>query len=71
MVKNLSCDKDNIYELSKLCVNGSDDGTLDCLLDHNPYHTALGIWAVFVIVFAVLGNLLTLLAIPYAAHRKR
>ena len=67
------CDEDTIFDLSKLCVNGSDDGSLPCLPDdgNNPYHIALGVWAIIVIVFAVPGNILTLLAIPYAAQKQR
>ena len=70
---SLTCDKENIFNLSKLCVDGSDNGSLPCLLKENmqPYHTAMGVWAIFVVVFAVLGNLLTLLAVPYAARKKR
>ena len=35
------------------------------------YRQVLGLWAVFIIILGVLGNLLTLFAIPYAARKKR
>ena len=74
---NLVCDAKHVndtYILSKLCVNGSDDGTLDCLphnVEERQMRFALGLWAVLILIIGVLGNTLTLLAIPYAARKKR
>ena len=67
------CDGTNNYYLSKLCVNGSYEETL-CIpeLDRQlPYRVALGVWGLIVMVFGVIGNLLTLLSIPYAAQKQR
>ena len=74
---NLVCDKarvNNISFLSKVCVDGTDNGTLDCLTedaDEVKYRTALGIWAIVILIVGVFGNALTLLALPYAAHKRR
>ena len=66
---------EDIVLLSKLCTNGSNvNGWYDCVpasLYHCPYRISLGVWALIIMFIGVLGNLLTLLAIPYAARRKR
>ena len=74
----IACNRNNsnnIYKLSKFCVNGSNfDGLYECLpndLENCPYRIALGCWAILVMIIGVLGNLLTLLALPYAAKKKR
>ena len=70
-----SSDPNAIHLLSKLCVNGSNiDGVHDCFdksMMHCPYRKSLGVWAIIIIVIGVLGNLLTLLAVPYAARHRR
>ena len=73
----LSCDENHprdVYVLSKLCVNGSYEDHLDCVshLDQQrPYRATLGVWGIVVTIVGVLGNLLTLLAVPYAANQKK
>ena len=67
---------DNIYLLSKLCVNGSNTDNLECIQNYNDItywvlRKLLGIWSILVGSLGISGNLLTLLAIPYAAKRKR
>ena len=75
-VDHLSCDaehKTDVGILSHLCVNGSYDQNL-CIYhldEQRPYRIALGIWALIVMMLGVFGNLITLLAIPYAAKRQR
>jgi hypothetical protein len=64
-----------IFLLSKLCVNGSNiNGEYDCFdksFEHCPYRKSLGVWAIIIMFIGVFGNLLTLLAIPYAARKQR
>ena len=63
----------HIGALSKLCTDGSYDKTL-CIPDleeQSPYRAGLGAWGLVVVFFGVFGNLMTLVAIPYAAKRKR
>ena len=64
-----------IHLLSKLCVNGSNsNGCYDCFdksFETCPYRKSLGVWAIIMMFVGVLGNLLTLLAIPYAAKNRR
>ena len=73
----INCDIDNrndIYALSKLCVNGSDWNEFECIadLDHQRIsRRALGVWAIIVSFVGVLGNILMLLSVPFAARRKR
>ena len=52
---------------------GGDSDIVQCNsyeLQECTYRQVLGLWAVFIIVFGILGNVLTLLAVPYAAKRK-
>ena len=61
-------------KVCKLCGNTCQSETIDCSqyeLRECTYRQILGLWAVFIIIFGILGNLLTLLAIPYAARKKR
>ena len=69
-------DGKNVYLLSKLCVDGSYVEHLECIKNIDDttnllIRNLLGIWSVLVGSFGIAGNLLTLLAIPYAARRKR
>ena len=75
-VSDISWNKENITKsgiYSILCVNGSFNASL-CLPDIDetrPWRIALGVWTLFVIIVGILGNVFTLLAIPYAARRQR
>ena len=72
---NCEIDKPNdIYTLSKLCVNGSNWNEFECIygLEHQRFsRRALGVWAIIVSLVGVFGNTLTLLSVPFAALRKR
>ena len=60
--------------ICKFCGNGCESDTIQCPpyeLKECTYRQVLGLWAVFIIIFGVLGNMLTLLAVPYAARKKR
>ena len=78
VLRDPCCDPKNLTAinlLSKLCVDGSNvDGAYHCFDDSMtrcPYRNSLGLWAIVIIFIGVLGNLLTLLAIPYAARHRR
>ena len=65
-----------IYLLSELCVNGSNTENVECIQNYNDItyvvlRKLVGIWSILVGSLGISGNLLTLLAIPYAAKRKR
>ena len=65
-----------IYLLSKLCVNGSNTANVECVQNYNDIsylvlRKLVGLWSILVGSLGISGNLLTLLAIPYAAKRKR
>ena len=70
---NRTCD----YKLSYQNVSDIDFVTFvnvcaDCIPNEDKqYRTALGIWALINAIIGILGNMLTLLAIPYAARKKR
>ena len=58
----------------KLCGNECLSDSINCSpyeLKECTYRQVLGLWAVFINIFGVLGNMLTLLAIPYAARKRR
>ena len=68
-------DSKAIYDLSRLCVNGSNvNGSYDCFdqsFEHCPYRKTLAVWAVSIMFIGVVANLITLLSIRYAAKKKR
>ena len=64
----------DVILVCKRCGNSCFSEDIKCssyALRECTYRQLLGLWAVFIIIFGVLGNLLTLLAIPYAARKKR
>ena len=76
--ENISCDPQNyssILYLSELCIgdNQHDGGSYECF--SNDISTTLsnfaGIWCIINAILGFSGNLLTLLAIPYACWKKR
>ena len=72
----LFCDKyESIVNLSAACVSESDISSFECIHNQDEarliIRKLLGIWAVLITVFGTAGNILTLLAIPYAANHKR
>ena len=71
-----SGENSTIYLLSELCVNGSNIENVECIQNYNDItyvvlRKLVGIWSILVGSLGISGNLLTLLAIPYAAKRKR
>lgn len=65
-----------IFLLSKMCVNGSNAENVECVRNYNDIsylvlRKLVGLWSILVGSLGISGNLLTLLAIPYAAKRKR
>ena len=69
-MENLNCTPHNFYNLSKFCTGYHENAPDNCIppADHRR---ALGVWASIIAVIGVLGNMLTLLAIPYAAQKER
>jgi hypothetical protein len=64
------CNRSNIEEYSELCLG--DNPPADCYPNYNT--TADSMFIVFLVLnmfIGLAGNLLTLLAIPYAKYRKR
>ena len=60
--------------ICKICGNQCLSDSINCSpyeLQECTYRQVLGLWAVFIIILGVLGNMLTLLAIPYAARKRR
>ena len=64
-----------IYLLNDMCTNGFDDSTLECFKSYGRMtdvsHISTGIWHIFIGLVGIFGNLTTLIAIPYAAKKKR
>ena len=72
---NLVCESNYTDALfvCKFCGTGCDSDIIQCNsyeLQECTYRQVLGLWAIFIIIFGILGNVLTLLAVPYAAKRK-
>ena len=76
MGNKVSCStSDSMYMLNVLCTNGSDSSNLECVKDHGPITDAsrisTGVWHIFIAFIGIFGNITTLIAIPYAAKKKR
>ena len=76
MGNSVSCSTpENMYLLNELCTNGSNSSNLECYKDHGPMTEAsriiTGAWYIFIAFIGIFGNLTTLVAIPYAAKKKR
>ena len=75
--QHLTCDPTNdsaILKLSRHCVNSDvQDGKFDCFPQEISIHFSnfAGSWCIINAFIGLAGNLLTLLAIPYAYKRKR
>ena len=68
---------ENKYWLSHICTNGSDTTNYECynkyyLEESMPYviRKGLGIWLILVGIIGGIGNLYTLISIPFAAKRR-
>ena len=73
---NHSCStSERIYLLNDMCTNGFDASTLECFKSYGQMtdasHISTGIWHIFIALVGIFGNLTTLIAIPYAAKKKR
>ena len=66
---------DQVYMLNSKCTNGSDTSNLECYKNHGPItdpsRMVTGIWHIVIGIIGVFGNATTLIALPYAAKRKR
>ena len=76
--KSISCDPSNnsaILILSKLCINDNRDNEISDECFSKNISTTLsnfaGVWCIINAILGFTGNLLTLLAIPYACWKKR
>ena len=72
----LACDaneKCNLFNLSNLCTNGTYNETrcIPDLEERIPFRVGMGVWGIIVVLFGVLGNLITLISVPYASKRQR
>ena len=76
MANKYSCSNSNqLYLLNQLCTNGSDSALLECYKNQGPMtdisRLATGIWHISIAFIGIFGNVTTLIALPYAAKRKR
>ena len=74
-MEELSCNSTkNVYILSQMCINGSDTSTIECVRSDDVATMVLryghGGWLIIIAIVGILGNLTTLLSIPFAARRK-
>ena len=76
MGNRVTCNtSENIYTLNELCTNGSNSSNLECYKDHgsmtNASRISTGVWHIVIALIGIFGNITTLIAIPYAAKKKR
>ena len=76
MGNKVSCStSENINMLNEMCTNGSNPSNLECYKDHGPMTDAsrisTGVWHILIAFIGIFGNITTLIAIPYAAKKKR
>lgn len=65
----LNCTPNTIFNLSYDCSIGED---FDCFPIHlSQLNVVLGVWVIVIGGLCIIGNLFTLLAIPYASSRKK
>lgn len=74
-MSSLSCDNpQDVYALSSLCLENEENfSNLDCLPTDKMewYQCAAIAWGLVNMIVGVVGNLLTMVAIPYAAWKKK
>ena len=75
-MKGFKCDSvEDIYWLSRICINGTYSNEFECVKFYSQSVTiirkGIGIWFLCVAILGTFGNLMTLIAIPYAARHKR
>ncbi len=71
--ENSTCDGiENVYRMRIICTD-TDDPPESCYPDEitPTFGIFAGAWGIFVATIGILGNLLTLIAIPVAANHKR
>ena len=71
-VSDLVCNRlEDIYSLSDACNSVEIDWEqLDCV-PSSKWRVAVGVWCIFVLISGIIGNVLTLLAIPHAKKKRR
>ena len=71
----MNCTKEQVFNLSSFCTDLSkSDAELQeksCFPDESGYNNAVEIYIIINAVVGFCGNLLTLLAIPFATKRKK
>ena len=72
----MKCERNTTHSMSDLCLEAWSYGyntTENCIPSYMEGATGIlaGIWHVFNALIGFIGNLLTLIAIPYAARQKK
>ena len=77
----MKCERNETLSLSELCldkwqnltINDDSNSTENCFPDDvdNLFTNILALWFLICSIVGVFGNLLTLIAMPYAAWKKR
>ena len=75
-MQNYSCNNTHdIHELGHLCFDSSIASQYECVkkltIEVELIRIGSGIWRIVVAVIGIIGNLTTLITVPYAARRKR
>ena len=68
------CNSTNEIIISEFCTNGSDTSSVECTLAYDnitlDFRYIAGGWMIFIAILRIVGNLTTLLSIPWASKRK-
>ena len=69
---HMTCSLNNSYLMSDLCLHNYSSHAEECFHNEIQYWSLYaGIWCIFNSFAGFTGNLLTILAIPYAAKQKK
>ncbi len=71
MLTNESCRVEDMYNLSTYCLTAEHPGGVCAPAIDSSLRRIAGIWCIVNAIIGFSGNLLTLLAIPYASRHKR
>ena len=72
----MNCTKNNTYDMSEICLDTNINQKADCFPSEYKYNDGqiakiAGTLCVINSIVGFMGNLLTILAIPYAAKRNK
>ena len=72
ILSNVSCNGSFLEEFSDFCLNPNNSFASQCFPSENDgLRFAAGVWSIIFGIVGFVGNLLTIIAIPYAAKNNQ